>query len=64
MYQFNPPSKKERGCGNKIAYPNLFRAQVHADRLREEVIYDRMEPEAYRCAFCKKFHVGHSERRG
>ena len=52
--------RRQRGCLRKILYRNISEAQQRVSEMEQEVIYDKMIPEAYPCLFGKHFHVGHN----
>ena len=56
-------TRRQRQCGQKVKYQTLEAAQDNADQRLHDIIYDRMEPQAYQCDYCNGFHVGHSLKR-
>lgn len=49
--------QRYRSCGHKIRHPSLVTAEVHA---RTVVPRPGRTLEAYRCKFCRFWHVGHA----
>ena len=52
--------RRQRGCLRKRVYRALSDAEERARKMRQEVIYNVMDPQAYPCQFGNHFHVGHS----
>ena len=55
---------RKNQCGQKVKYPTLEAAQANADQRLQDIIYDKLEPQAYQCAYDRNhYHVGHSLKR-
>ena len=52
-------ARKKRKCQGKISYKNIKDA-IHALDLHVVKYQPARRVSAYRCVFCKKFHIGHS----
>ena len=55
---------RQRQCGQKVQYKTFEDAQANADQRLQDIIYDQLEPQAYRCDYGNHYHVGHSLRVG
>lgn len=50
---------KRKQCERKVAYPSEYMASLACDNLRKQ---GEIAVHVYSCLFCRKWHVGHSNR--
>ena len=55
--------RRRHRCTRKILYRTLEAAETNVAERVKQVIYDRLVPQAYRCAHGQHWHVGHSLKR-
>lgn len=56
--------RKQRSCLRKHVYKTQEAAESGASEMKDRVIYDKLEPQAYACHFGNHFHVGHGRKYG
>lgn len=52
---------KWRSCLKKVVYRELSAAEARVSEMKQEVLYNVMEPQAYQCYYERHWHVGHQE---
>ncbi len=54
---------KWRHCQRKVTFRTLDQAEADVALRKDQVIYNRLEPQAYPCDYGSHYHVGHALKR-